>query len=74
MRCNILSPLPCLVLPKFSILPHKQHDFRKTLLNIKCVLIFSTTEIFLILRRIQQDIITIVRSFSCKVPIILTIF
>ena len=41
-----------------------------------CVLIFSTTflsETFLILRRIQRDIINVQRS-SCKVPVILVRF
>jgi len=27
----------------FSSLPHKRHDFRKNILNTKCVLIFCTT-------------------------------
>jgi len=37
-----------------------------------CVLIFSTnlSEIFLILRRIQQDTIINVHRCSCKVPVI----
>jgi hypothetical protein len=43
------------------LLFYKRHDFsKKKLLNIKCVLIFSTSflwnETFLILRRIQRDI------------------
>ena len=40
----ILSIVACLFLPHFSTLPHKRHDFwRRNLLNIKCVLLFSTT-------------------------------
>jgi hypothetical protein len=40
------------------------------------VLIFSTTllEIFLILRRIQRDIVISVKTSSCKVPVILVGF
>jgi len=39
----ILSPVPCLAVQHFSTLFHKRYDFRKKkLLNIKCVLIFST--------------------------------
>ena len=40
---------------------------------MKCVLIFSTnfpSEIFLILSRIQRDVIINVHSSSCKVPVI----
>jgi len=45
------------------------------LLNIKCVLIFSTNlpETFLIVRRIQRDITNVSKS-SCKVPVILIEF
>ena len=41
----ILTSVTCLALPYFSTLSHKQHDFRgkKTLLNNKSVLIFSTS-------------------------------
>jgi hypothetical protein len=42
MRRIILSFVAYPALPYFATLPHKGHNFRKTLLNIKCVLIFST--------------------------------
>jgi hypothetical protein len=51
--------------------------FGKILLNIKCVLVFLTTffsETFLILIRIQPDVIINVRRYSCKVPVILVRF
>ena len=45
----------------------------KKLWNIKCVWIFSTTfsEIFIILRRNEQDMTKNVQRSSCKVPVIL---
>ena len=52
-----LSSVVCLGLRYFSTLWHKRHDFRKNLLNIKCVFWLSLqilSEIFLILRRIQR--------------------
>jgi hypothetical protein len=42
MRRIILPSVVCPALQYFSTLSHKGHDFRKKLLNIKCVLIFST--------------------------------
>jgi hypothetical protein len=45
MRRIILSSVTCVILPHFSTLSHKRHDFReKKIINHKtCVLIFSTT-------------------------------
>jgi hypothetical protein len=37
MRRIILLSVACLAVPYFSTLSHKWHDFRKNLLNIKCV-------------------------------------
>jgi hypothetical protein len=56
----------------FSTLPHKQHVVRKNILNFN-VLIFSTnlSETFLFLRRIQRDVVTEVKTSSCKVSGIL---
>jgi hypothetical protein len=56
----ILSTVACLAVTYFSTLSHKRNDFRKNITEDKmCVLIFSTnmSENFLILRRIQRDII-----------------
>jgi hypothetical protein len=77
MRRTILSSLACPALPYFSTLSHKRHDFRKQLLNIKCVFLFSLqilSETFLILRRIQRDIIINVHRSSCQVPLLLSDF
>ena len=40
--CAILSSAAGPSVQYFSPLPHKKHDFRKELLNIKCISIFST--------------------------------
>jgi hypothetical protein len=56
----------------YHIFPHKRHDFRKKVIGHDiCVLIFSTTFVWiLILRRVQRDtIITGLRS-SCKIPVV----
>jgi hypothetical protein len=66
--CAILSA-SSLAAPHFSTLSHKQHNFRKKKsLNIKCVFIFSTnlSKVFLILRRIQRDIVINMRTSTCK--------
>ena len=36
MRHIILSPVACVTLPYISTLSHKQHDFRKKKVLIKC--------------------------------------
>jgi len=79
MRSIILSSLACLALLYFSTLSHKRHDFRekKMLLNIKRVFWFSLqllSETFLILRRIQRDIIINVQRSSWEVLVIFVIF
>ena len=43
MRRIILLSVASLALLYFSTLPYKGYDFWKTLLKMKCVLIFSTT-------------------------------
>jgi hypothetical protein len=75
MRRIILSSVACLAVPYFSILSHKRHDIRKNLLNIKFVFLFSLhslCETYLILARIQRDIIINVHRSSCEVPLCLT--
>jgi hypothetical protein len=64
----------------YHIFPHyliKGTIFGKTLLNLKCVFWFSLqllSETFLILRRIQRDMIIKAHRSSCKVPIVLSDF
>jgi len=46
-------------------------NFGRNLLNVKCVFWFSlqfASETFLIVQRIQRDVIIKVHTFSCKVP------
>jgi hypothetical protein len=74
--CALLLSVVCLVLPDFSTLSMKRRDFRKNrVLNIKCVfLVFLqlVPEIFLILRRIQQDILCL--RLHVKYPLCLSDF
>jgi hypothetical protein len=72
LRCILLSIL-AYVTAIFFILGHKRPEFRKTLLNIKCVLIFSEiwSEKYLIIEKIQRGIIIHVHSAWNNVPVIL---
>ena len=61
----------------FSTVFHGRCDFRKKVTEHKmCVLSFSTTSSkkFLIIRRIQRDIVINVETSSCKVHVILVDF
>jgi hypothetical protein len=77
MRRIILSSVAYLGLTYFITLFHKRHDFQKKFIEHKIVfdILYHTRvcvcETFLILRRIQQDIIKNVYRYSCKVPVIL---
>jgi hypothetical protein len=73
----ILSSVACPALQYFSTLSHKFYDFRKKLLNIKCVFWVSLQLVsakFLLLRRNEWDMIKNVNLSSCKGPVILVIF
>jgi hypothetical protein len=62
----------------YHIFPHYLINgtiFGEKILNIKCVFWFSVqllSEIFLMIRRIQWDIIINVHRSSCKVPLLLS--
>jgi len=75
MRRIIQSSVVCPAAPYFSTLARKLYDFRgkKFIEHKMCILIFSTTlsTTFLILRRIQPDIIINVCKYSGKVPVII---
>ena len=74
---RIMSSVGCPVLPYFSTLDHKRHDFRKNCKKHEmCVLIFSTnlSEAFLILMKIKRDIIINIKNSLCEVPVILVRF
>ena len=61
----------------FSTLSHIRHDFRKPLLNIKCVFRVSVQllyETFFILRRPERDMIKNVYWSSCKITFIIVRF
>jgi len=60
MRCVTLSSVHCPTPPHFPTLSYKRHDFRRKVIEHKtCVLILYIylSATFLILRRIQRDII-----------------
>jgi len=68
--CAILPSVVCPVVPYFSMLSYKRHDFRKNVIEKKmCGLIFCTnlSEIFLIPRRTVRDIIINLHSSLSKV-------
>ena len=72
-RLIILSFVASLAVLYFSTLSRKQHSFRKRLLNAKYVFLFSLQILFksfLILIRIQRDIVINVIMFPCKLPVI----
>jgi len=60
----MLSHVACMALPYSSTLSHKEHDFWKNITKyIMCVFSLQLlSETFLILRRMQQDIIIIVHE------------
>jgi len=76
--CAILEFVVCPDLQCLSKLSHKGHDFlKKKLLNVQCVFSFFSTilsERFLILRRIERDVIQQVCWSSCKVGVIFVRF
>jgi hypothetical protein len=61
----------------FFHIAHKQDDIRRNSVERKMfTLIFSTnlSELFLIIRRTERDIVTNVHRSSCKTPVILVRF
>ena len=76
--CHIvMSFVARLAPPYFLTLSHKWHDFWKKSYGMYNLFWFSLqllSKTFLILRRIQQDIVINVKLSLCKVPIILVGF
>ena len=71
MRYTIFSSVAYPDVLCFSTLSHKRHEFReKKLLNMKRLL----SQTFLILRRIQHDIVINTKTSSCKVKVTLVRF
>jgi hypothetical protein len=72
MRRIILLSVACPALQYFSKSSHKRYDFRKKLLNIKCVFWFSPqllSEKLLILRRTERNVIKDVHWFHGNYPL-----
>ena len=76
MRLIILSSVACLTVSYFFTLTHRPREFRKKYVwNIKrwfSLKLFS--EIFIILRITQRDIVIKVKTSSRKVDVILVVF
>jgi hypothetical protein len=74
--CTLRGHYYRVVLPFFSYCLINGKIFRKKLLNIKCVFIFSATlsETLFILRKIERYITINVHRSLCNVPIILLRF
>ena len=75
--CRILlSCVACPAVPYVSILSHQRYDFRKEIMEHKMCIFYRHIlfETFLILRKIQRDIVINVETSSCKVPVILVGF
>jgi hypothetical protein len=69
LRRITLSCVGCLPLPNFSTLSHNGHDFRKKIINMKCVLIFCTRFCFWNISHSMKN-----SESSCKVPVMLDRF
>jgi hypothetical protein len=79
--CNVHAPyvllsIACPDLPYFSTLSHKWHNFWKNLLNIQCVLIFSTNFVWKIYHS-KENLKTDhhkLHTSSCKIRVIFSDF
>ena len=72
--CAVLSSVPCLALRYFYTFSHNGKVFEKKILNTKCEFWYSLrllSEIILILRRNEGDMIKNVHWASCKVLVML---
>jgi hypothetical protein len=65
--CAILSSVACPAIQYFSTWSHKRQDFRNNVIEHKmCVLFFSTSFVWNILRTTERDMIENVSWYSCK--------
>ena len=73
--CALLSTVACPAIQYFSTLSHTWHDFRKKLLNTKCVFPVSQkllSETFFIPRRNERDKSKIYIGLHVKYPLFLS--
>ena len=74
--CFVLH-LACLAVPHNATLSHKVHHIRKEVIkheNVFLCFLQILSQIFLILKIIQLDIVTNVHTFSCKIPVVIVRF
>jgi hypothetical protein len=71
--CAVLSSVACPTVQYSSTLSHKGHDFRKKVLDIKRVLIFSATlsATFFVLRRNERKMIKMCIGIHVRHPLFL---
>jgi hypothetical protein len=75
--CAVLSTVTCRALQYFSTLCYKRHDFRKALLNVKCVFWLSLqglSETVPILRRIKRVCSEMYIGLHVQYPLFLSDF
>jgi hypothetical protein len=73
-QTDLKSKLKILLEAPYQIISTKKVKFCRPVMQITCFDFFYNFKTFLILRIIQQDVAKNVKTFSCKLPVILVLF